>query len=165
MGQVTLPLGEIQFGDAAKTTLNVFLVVVVQGGNQFAHGQAAERTVVGQGFVDTDLVFTQQLGTGKLIEASERYGFDTSDFAPDLSLALGTQAMSPMEVATGYAILANGGYQVTNCWRCFLFTTRLLRLPLVSPLVYNLSGGSAPDFYLFFSISALTGRTNLSNPN
>ncbi len=54
----------------------------------------------------------QQLGTRRLIDAAERYGFDTSDFAPDLSMALGTQAMSPLEVATGYAMLANGGYLV-----------------------------------------------------
>lgn len=54
----------------------------------------------------------QQLGVHKLISAAERFGFDTSDFAPDLSLALGTQAMSPLEVAKGYAVLANGGYRV-----------------------------------------------------
>lgn len=54
----------------------------------------------------------QQLGTGKLIDAAERYGFDTSDFSPDLSLALGTHAMSPLEVAAGYAMLANGGFRV-----------------------------------------------------
>jgi penicillin-binding protein 1A len=54
----------------------------------------------------------QQLGVRELIEAAGRYGFDTSDFSPDLSLALGTHAMSPLEVATGYAMLANGGYRV-----------------------------------------------------
>jgi penicillin-binding protein 1A len=54
----------------------------------------------------------QQLGTDNLITAAEKFGFDTSDFAPDLSLALGTHAMSPLEVATGYAMLANGGYKV-----------------------------------------------------
>ncbi len=54
----------------------------------------------------------QQLGTARLIAAAERYGFDTSGFAPDLSLALGTHAMSPLAVAKGYAMLANGGYLV-----------------------------------------------------
>ena len=54
----------------------------------------------------------QQLGAQKLIAAAQRYGFDTSDFSPDLSLALGTHAMSPLEVATGYAMLANGGFRV-----------------------------------------------------
>nr|WP_240725167.1 penicillin-binding protein 1A [Haliea sp. SAOS-164] len=54
----------------------------------------------------------QQLGIPGLIEALDRYGFDTSDIQADLSLALGTHAMTPLEVVTGYAILANGGYRV-----------------------------------------------------
>lgn len=54
----------------------------------------------------------QQLGVRNLIDAVDRYGFDTSDFSPDLSLALGTHAMTPLEVATGYAMIANGGYRV-----------------------------------------------------
>jgi penicillin-binding protein 1A len=54
----------------------------------------------------------QQLGVNTLINYAEHFGFDTSDFAPDLSLALGTHAMSPLELATAYAMLANGGYRV-----------------------------------------------------
>ena len=54
----------------------------------------------------------QQLGVNKLIDYVARLGFDTSDFAPNLSLALGTQAMSPLELVTGFAVLANGGYRV-----------------------------------------------------
>jgi penicillin-binding protein 1A len=55
----------------------------------------------------------QQLGVRNLIEAIERYGLDTSKFTPDLSLALGTHAMTPLQVATGYAMIANGGYRVS----------------------------------------------------
>jgi len=54
----------------------------------------------------------QQLGVNTLIDYVERFGFDTSDFTPDLSLALGTHAMSPLELASAYAMLANGGYRV-----------------------------------------------------
>ncbi len=54
----------------------------------------------------------QQLGVNTLIDYAERFGFDTSDFTPDLSLALGTQALSPLQLATAYAMLANGGYRV-----------------------------------------------------
>lgn len=54
----------------------------------------------------------QQLGIPALVDYSQRLGFDTASFAPDLSLALGTHAMSPLQVATAYAILANGGYKV-----------------------------------------------------
>jgi penicillin-binding protein 1A len=54
----------------------------------------------------------QQMGVPRLIDYIGGLGFDTSDFTPDLSLALGTQAMSPLELATGYTVLANGGYRV-----------------------------------------------------
>ncbi len=54
----------------------------------------------------------QQMGVEKLIDYVQRFGFDTADFAPDLSLALGTHAMSPLQLASAYAILANGGYRV-----------------------------------------------------
>ena len=54
----------------------------------------------------------QQLGIANLISYAERFGFNTAEFAPDLSLALGTHAMSPLDVAAGYAVLANGGYAI-----------------------------------------------------
>ena len=54
----------------------------------------------------------QQVGVRKLVDYTQGLGFDTSDVTPDLSLALGTLSMTPLEVATGYAILANGGHRV-----------------------------------------------------
>lgn len=54
----------------------------------------------------------QQLGVRRFIDYAKRLGFDTEDFAPDLSLALGTHAMNPLEIAGAYAILANGGFRV-----------------------------------------------------
>ncbi|MDP5070663.1 MAG: penicillin-binding transpeptidase domain-containing protein, partial [Congregibacter sp.] len=54
----------------------------------------------------------QQLGVRRFIDYAEKLGFDTQSFAPDLSLALGTHAMTPMDIAAAYAILANGGYRV-----------------------------------------------------
>jgi len=54
----------------------------------------------------------QTLGVDKLIDYAGQVGFDNSEFSRDLSLALGTHAMSPLDVAKGYSVLANGGYQV-----------------------------------------------------
>ena len=54
----------------------------------------------------------QRLGVNKLIDYAQRLGFNTSKFPAELSLALGTQTLTPLELATGYAILANGGYRV-----------------------------------------------------
>lgn len=54
----------------------------------------------------------QQMGIERMIDYVGRFGFDTTTFAPDLSLALGTHSMTPLDIATGYAVLANGGYAV-----------------------------------------------------
>jgi len=54
----------------------------------------------------------QQIGVANLMHYMERLGMDTAGLQPDLSLALGTLSMTPLEVASAYAILANGGYRV-----------------------------------------------------
>ena len=54
----------------------------------------------------------QQLGVDKLLDYVGRFGFDTANFPHDLSLALGTHVMSVLDVASAYAVLANGGYRV-----------------------------------------------------
>lgn len=43
---------------------------------------------------------------------NETFGFDRSRLPRDLSLALGSGSYSPLEMATAYAVLANGGYRV-----------------------------------------------------
>ncbi len=54
----------------------------------------------------------QRLGVRKLIDYAKHLGFDTSGYAPEYSLALGTQNITPLELVAGYAVLANGGYRV-----------------------------------------------------
>ena len=54
----------------------------------------------------------QGIGIHNAIRSLTRYGFDADALAPNLSLALGTAAFSPLEMATGFAIFANGGYRV-----------------------------------------------------
>jgi penicillin-binding protein 1A len=54
----------------------------------------------------------QRLGVRRLIDYAKHLGFDTSGYAPEYSLALGTQTITPLELAKGYAVLANGGYRV-----------------------------------------------------
>lgn len=55
----------------------------------------------------------QQMGVGRVIDYARDLGFDTEQFARDLSLALGTQSVSPLDMARAYAILANGGFAIT----------------------------------------------------
>ena len=53
------------------------------------------------------------IGVKTAIRGMARYGFNEDRLPRDLSLSLGTHAMTPLQVATGYAVFANGGYQVT----------------------------------------------------
>ena len=54
----------------------------------------------------------RNIGISKTINTLSRFGFDASEMPRDLSLALGSYALTPLEVASGYTILANGGYKV-----------------------------------------------------
>ncbi|MEO8402281.1 MAG: penicillin-binding protein 1A [Gammaproteobacteria bacterium] len=43
---------------------------------------------------------------------AQRFGFGPSQLPPTLSLALGTASVTPLQMATGYAVFANGGFKV-----------------------------------------------------
>ncbi len=43
-----------------------------------------------------------------------RFGFDKSQLPDDLTLALGTASLSPLQVAIGYSAFANGGFKVSS---------------------------------------------------
>jgi penicillin-binding protein 1A len=43
-----------------------------------------------------------------------RFGFDKSQLPDDLTLALGTAELSPLQVAIGYSAFANGGFKVNS---------------------------------------------------
>lgn len=43
----------------------------------------------------------------------QRFGFDKSQLPQNLTMALGTAELSPLQVATAYATFANGGFKVT----------------------------------------------------
>lgn len=53
-------------------------------------------------------------GPENAVDYVSRFGFDTSSFPKDLQLAFGggTIALTPLEVVTGYAAFANGGFKV-----------------------------------------------------
>ncbi len=54
----------------------------------------------------------RQLGVERVLEGMGRFGFDTEALPRNLSLALGTQDATPLTIANGYTIFANGGYRV-----------------------------------------------------
>jgi penicillin-binding protein 1A len=54
----------------------------------------------------------RRMGIDRTLEGLQAFGFNTSDMPLDLSLALGSHALTPLEIAAGYAVFANGGYKV-----------------------------------------------------
>lgn len=55
----------------------------------------------------------RELGIEPALEGIAKFGFDTTAMPRDLSLALGTFAMTPLQIASGYAALANQGFKVS----------------------------------------------------
>lgn len=54
----------------------------------------------------------QSVGIDNALANLDRFGIDPDKLPRDLSVALGSYDMSPMEVVAGYAVLANGGHRV-----------------------------------------------------
>jgi penicillin-binding protein 1A len=54
----------------------------------------------------------QQVGIGHTMATLREFGLPVQRFQRDLSIALGSANMTPMEMAAGYAVFANGGYRV-----------------------------------------------------
>ena len=55
----------------------------------------------------------QQLGLRHARNWMARFGFSMEQQPNDLTLALGTGSVTPAQLASGYAVFANGGYRVT----------------------------------------------------
>ena len=52
------------------------------------------------------------MGIPYAIDYVTRFGFDKRDLPQNLTLALGTVQATPLQVAAGYAVFANGGFRV-----------------------------------------------------
>ena len=54
----------------------------------------------------------REMGTPYASDYVTRFGFDKRVMPQNLTLALGTLQVTPLEIATGYAVFANGGFRV-----------------------------------------------------
>ncbi len=52
------------------------------------------------------------IGVSYATKFAKRYGFDSTLLPHDLSLALGSGELSPIQLSTGYAVFSNGGYKI-----------------------------------------------------
>ncbi len=55
----------------------------------------------------------QAIGIDSARDYAARFGFDPERMPRDLTLALGSPSYTPLEVARGYAVFANGGFLIT----------------------------------------------------
>ncbi len=56
----------------------------------------------------------RQLGVDTAINYAAKFGFDPDDMPKDMTIALGSLPATPLQMATGYAVFANGGYRVES---------------------------------------------------
>ena len=54
----------------------------------------------------------RDIGANYAADYAERFGFDSDQLPHDLTLALGSASVTPLQMARAYAVLANGGYLV-----------------------------------------------------
>src|SRR3546814_13288531 len=52
------------------------------------------------------------MGIDHTVDYISRFGCNPHDLPRNLSLALGTATLTPMEIATGWTTFANGGYKI-----------------------------------------------------
>jgi len=55
----------------------------------------------------------RNIGIGYATRFVRKFGFDDAELPHDLSLALGSCEVSPMQLARGFSVFANGGYLIT----------------------------------------------------
>jgi penicillin-binding protein 1A len=70
------------------------------------------RRALGQSKNVVSVRLVEDLGTTTVINQLTKFGFNEADMPRSNSLALGSASISPLELATGYAIIANGGYKI-----------------------------------------------------
>jgi penicillin-binding protein 1A len=54
----------------------------------------------------------RSIGIETAVDYITRFGFSRDELPPNLSMALGTASLTPLSMARGYAVFANGGYLV-----------------------------------------------------
>jgi len=70
------------------------------------------RRALGQSKNVVSVRLVQDLGVDTVINQLGKYGFDKEKIPKNNSIALGSASLSPLKLATGYAIITNGGHKV-----------------------------------------------------
>ncbi len=107
----------------ASVVLDAPIVIDEAGQEQAWRPKESENKFFGPIRLREALVHSRNLVSVRLMRAIggdytwnyvTRFGFDKSQLPNDLTLALGTAELSPLQVAIGYSTFANGGYRVSS---------------------------------------------------
>ena len=90
----------------------------------------------------------RQIGINTTINYLKQLGFKESALSRDLSLSLGNASMTPLELATGYAVFANGGFRIEPYF--------IDRIELTDEVIYQANPVTACDDHCI----ANTGQTD-----
>lgn len=76
------------------------------------YGDVPLRKVLEQSINVAAVKVVQQAGVGNVVEHVRKFGFSQIATPRSLAIALGAGGVSPVELATGYSVFANGGYRI-----------------------------------------------------
>jgi penicillin-binding protein 1A len=96
----------VQEGDGMETSWRP-----VNDGGQFS-GPTRLREALYRSRNLVSIRLLRAMGTGPSIDYITRFGFSKRDLPNNLTLALGTVQATPLQMATGFAVFANGGYKI-----------------------------------------------------
>jgi len=80
------------------------------GGGFAGPGRVREALVRSRNLVSVRML--DAIGVDYAREYITQFGFDKAELPPNLSISLGTPSLTPMSIARGYAVFANGGFRV-----------------------------------------------------
>ncbi len=116
----------LEKGFTASTVINdapLFFDAGVTGGQPWApknydgkfEGPMPLHTALAKSKNMVSIRILQAVGAQNAQDWITRFGFDAEKHPAYLTMALGAGAVTPMQMATGYAVFANGGYRI-NPW-------------------------------------------------
>jgi penicillin-binding protein 1A len=76
------------------------------------HGEVRMREALNQSMNLAAIRTLREVGVGNTIRHLRRFGFDDRALPANATLALGSGVISPLNLAKGYAVFANGGHRV-----------------------------------------------------
>lgn len=79
-------------------------------GKIFGETRLREALVHSRNLVSIRLL--RDIGIGYALRYARRFGLENAHLPRNLSLALGSGTLTPLELATGYSVFANGGYKI-----------------------------------------------------